>query len=179
MNPEYINLGTPDTPFQGHTGWIFTSFGRFMAIWSEFEITIEVAITRLTKMNALDASIVLSGIQFGAKAEILKSLLSERGFEQSKSAVQKAIDIGKRNALIHSVPSGDEKSMRFAFVRREVKNTYKVREWDMSAEEFNEQVEKFLRAFYDVTISLDIKISDHTHEMRDSYGQRIDLSPQP
>jgi len=51
-------------------------YGAFLAHWAEFELAIEVKIAKLTNLNPLDASVILGGLNFGSKPNILFSLLT-------------------------------------------------------------------------------------------------------
>src|SRR3954451_13178838 len=95
-------------------------FGSLVATWSEFEFRVELKIAQLTEMKLLDAAIVLGGLGFGAKANILYSLLSERGEREIVEKVKAVVSAAKRNSLVHGAVGSEEDYSKFGFYKRNV-----------------------------------------------------------
>ena len=97
---------------------LYAGYGYFMVSWAQFEAVIEVTIMRETKMEAVPAIIVCSGLAFERKASIARSLLALRG-DAGKPAIDlinKIVSEAERNALLHSL--ADVQPKRLELLRR-------------------------------------------------------------
>ena len=123
---------------------VLHDFGAFMTLWSEFEMSLEVAIARRTGMTTIHASIVLGGLAFGAKPAILYSLIEEAGEDPSITAkVRAVVDHARRNALVHGFMNAERaEEAVFSFSKREVKNAYRITHAEFTAEGFNQHFQK-------------------------------------
>ena len=137
-------------------------YGAFLALWSEFELMLEVKIAQLTGMAAKDASIVIGGLNFGSKPSILCSLLEQRGDSETPKKVRAVITHARRNALVHGIAGADRDPIAFAFFKREIGDTYQVKHLTFDADTFNEHFER-LRILHG--------------EAADALGLNIDMSP--
>jgi len=141
-----IKLPTSDHPlppaFVEQRTQFAHDYGAFLAQWAVFEIAIEVKIAKLANLTSLDASIILGGLNFGSKPSILYSLLRERGLDGVVDKVRAVIDHARRNALVHGIPWSEEDDPQFVFFKREVGDTYKVKQLPFTAESFNQHFEK-------------------------------------
>lgn len=146
-------------------------YGTFMALWNEFETGLEVAIMRLTGMTPLKTSIVLAGLISSAKTHILYSLLAEEGRTVAIEKVKNVVNAASRNHLVHAISASDADFSRFAFVKRDVKEKYKVKCAEFTDDTFREHLENFQKLVSEVSDELNIRFNDLEEYAR---GARFD-----
>lgn len=139
--PEDILDSSPE--FTEQRTQFLHDYSALLMLWAEFELAIEFKIAELTGMAPKDASIVVGGLNFGAKPSILYSLLDQRGDKNTASKVRAVIDHARRNALVHGSPASDQAEGHFAFFKREIGHTYVVKRLNFTAETFNDHWMKF------------------------------------
>ena len=89
------------------TGAIESSFfaaayGLFNAIWSNFELTIEILIMRQLRLTPQESSIVCGGLSLGSNINILLSLLNRDETNRKGAALLKqAQTFADRNSFAH------------------------------------------------------------------------------
>lgn len=118
-------------------------YGVILALWSQFDTYIEVAIMRLTGMSGLHASVVLGTLQSKAKCNILYSLLRLNDDEMTAQKVKEAIDFAKRNLIVHSAMASEKDFSKIVFFKRSIDPRYKAVGHNYSADSFHEHVWKF------------------------------------
>lgn len=131
-----------------------------MTLWSEFEIVLEIAIARLAEMKPLAASIVLGGLSFGNKPSILYSLLVEAGEQSKIEPVKALINHARRNALVHGTPATEDDYSNFAFIKRDIKDRYRVSRAEFTAAQFHEHFLEFRRLHLAAADALNISGDD-------------------
>ncbi len=135
-------------------------YGAFMALWSEFELFLEVKIAQLTGLSPIDASIILGGLNFGSKPSILYSLLEERGWGHLIPPVRAIIDHARRNALVHGLVATEHVPPKFVFAKREVGSRYVVKHTSFNDTLFNEHFETLRILYKEAQDMLGISLSD-------------------
>jgi hypothetical protein len=102
--------------------------GFFVMGWSILEATIEVAIAKQLRLAPVTGSIVTAGLQFKARATLLKGLLNRDPVKNAEALLilGQIMNRGERNDLIHSVIGweGDE----LVFNRRKSDGSFKVKQ---------------------------------------------------
>lgn len=126
-----------DSAFTRGRTQILHDYGAILALWGEMEIAIEIKIAKLAGLNDRTASIMLGGLAFGPKADILFSLLTEVNDEDVIKAVDKVISFTRRNALVHSVMASEPEDLTFTFIKRETRRTHTVSHHTFTAAQFH------------------------------------------
>jgi hypothetical protein len=160
------------TPFIEQRTQLLHDFGAFLALWSEFEMSLEIAIARRVGMSTIHASIVLGGLSFGAKPFILYSLIEEAKEDPSiASKVRMVIDHARRNALVHGFTNAERgEETVFSFSKREVKNGYRVTHAEFTADGFTDHFQIAQRLVAIAWAALDI-----TNDDLNRYGREARL----
>ncbi len=123
-------------------------YGLFLLLWGNFETLIDYLITTQLKITHLQGHIVCGGLQFGAKAAMLKSLLNIKS-EPDKEGVRLISDVissAERNFLIHGIPTFDKPSGDMFFSKRSVANNINVKVKSFTEDEMKEHLDKFIAA---------------------------------
>ena len=103
-------------------------YGNFLAVWSTFDLVIEILIMRKLGIDEEANSIVCAGLGFGAKVAILCSLLNRtEGNGESVAMIKKAQTLAERNSFAHGFFLIDREKAHFKLVKREVKDRYEVK----------------------------------------------------
>lgn len=118
-------------------------YAALLTLWGEFELMLEIKIADLAGIKPIDASIILGGLNFGNKPPILYSLLNQRGQAEIAGKVKDVINHARRNALVHGIAGAEVSDRTFGFYKREIGETYVVKQLDFTAETFNAHFEKF------------------------------------
>lgn len=139
--------------------------GILVALWSQFEIYIEMAIMGITKVSPLHNSILLGSLQFKAKVSILKSLLRTEGKTDTISKINTAVSFAKRNVLMHSAMSSERDFSKFGFFYRSVDDGYNVKAHTYTATDFHKHVYRFKDLANDAIDDLGL-----SEEMMQKYG---------
>lgn len=139
---------------------VMHDYGTLLAVWSQFELALEVKIARLAGLSPRDSSIILGGLSFGNKPAILYSLLNDRSLTDVAAKIRAVIDHTRRNALVHGVTGSDMIENRIVFYKREIGATYKVTHLTYSADEFNAHFERFRDLANEAMASLDLTLED-------------------
>jgi hypothetical protein len=77
-------------------------YGLFIAVWTQFELTVEILIMRQLRLSPQEASIVCGGLSFGAKIHMLLSLLARN--EKNAEGIlllKQAQNFADRNSFAH------------------------------------------------------------------------------
>lgn len=136
-------------------------YGTFFAHWSAYEILIEILIKRQLGVTYEKASILSASLGFGAKANILYSLLNDAGgHEEGIRLLKTAQNIAKRNTFSHGFLFCDLNERRFHLISREVKDKYKVKKKSMSFDEMEHHASQFGEAFTAVKAHFKVKLSE-------------------
>lgn len=144
-------------------------YGSFLALWSTFDVLIEIAIMRELRLSPQEASIVCAGLGFGAKVNVLFSLLSRDEKNDAKiAAVRKAHQMAERNSFAHGFLFRDDEIERYCLVRREVKDRYAVKSKNLNSASMTEHALDFGALFSAAMSALKITEAD-----LDSYAQSI------
>ena len=165
---------SPETPGIDQFQQLNHDYGAILILWGTLEISIEITIARLTGMSFLNASIVLGSLQFGAKRNILSSLLRERGDTERMKPLTNLITFAKRNALVHSVMANESDHSRFDFHQREIKDAYKVTAHSFTADTFHDHFLKFIQLEALVNAALGISKNDLTQYAHEAKFSDID-----
>ena len=75
-------------------------YAALLMLWAEFELAIEAKTAEIANLAPRDASIIVGGLNFGAKSSILYSLVAERGETAITPKVLAVIDHAQRNAQV-------------------------------------------------------------------------------
>jgi hypothetical protein len=144
-------------------------YGSFLALWSTFDLAIEIAIMRELRLSPQEASIVCAGLGFGAKTNVLYSLLSRDENNESKvAAVKEAQRLAVRNSFAHGFLFRDDEIARYCLVRREVKERYSIKSRNLDSATMTEHGLDFGALFSAAMNALKITEAD-----LDSYAQSI------
>jgi hypothetical protein len=169
---KVLDSGVMDPKVIAQRTQVLHDFGAFLTMWGEFELALELAIARRAKLSAINASIILGGLQFGAKSSILLSLLSQQGADPAiAKAVSVVIETAKRNALVHGYANfegGEE--VTFVFSKREVKSSYKVTHAEFTSDGFHKHLLELQRLMGDAFSALRITSADVSE-----YGETAQL----
>jgi len=128
------------------TGYFFfAEYGFFLAIWSYFEIVVEVLIMRELGLRPREASIVCGGLGFGTKLNMLFSLLARNQKNAEGIALLKrARESAERNSFAHGFLYYDESEKEGGLLIRNVKDKYFVESKPLNIELFAKHVVEFL-----------------------------------
>jgi len=94
--------GTIESPF------FAAAYGLFIAVWAEFELTIEILIMRQLRLSSQEVSIVCGGLSFGSKIHMLLSLLARD--DKNKDGIdllRQAQNFADRNSFAHGFLYGE------------------------------------------------------------------------
>ena len=145
-------------------------YGALLSLWSHFELSIEVKIARLANLAPKDATIILGGLNFGSKPDILYSLLDQRDQNDVAGKVRAVINHVRRNALVHGVAGADDKPFRFAFFKREVGSRYEVKHLIYTPKQFNAHFEQFRELMFVAQDAMGVHLDD-----LEEYGREAGL----
>ncbi|WP_143596114.1 hypothetical protein [Tistlia consotensis] len=111
---------------------IRTALGHFIMGWAGLEAVLEISIAKQLGLEALEASIVTSSIQFKGRCAILLSLLNRNPgkYERGINAVKQIQNICDRNDILHSVMGGSESIIWFNRRKTTNKFTSKIERYD-------------------------------------------------
>lgn len=167
--PDFAGANLPGIE---HRTQFLHDLGMFIGMWSEFEIAIEIRIGQLTGASPLDNATLVGTVPFGAKSEILATLLAERGESDEANKWKDVAAIVKRNVLMHGVMSTEGDFERFAVYRRTVSGATDKQSVVKSAAEFRADVSAFREGTHRLLASLGIN-----DQLVSEYGSAARLSP--
>lgn len=108
-------------------------YGLFIAVWAQFELTVEILIMRQLRLTAQEASIVCGGLSFGSKIHVLLSLLSrDDKNDDGILLLKQAQEFADRNSFAHGFlydeitpnPPEGTPGYKVSLLKREVKYQY-------------------------------------------------------
>lgn len=123
----------------------YVMFGRFYAVWTSLEITLDCAICKILKLPAEDGHVLFGPLEFGRKAAILRSLLPAANYKNEEQIKGLLTRIGKeslRNAFSHSFIQSEATDV--TFVHRSGQGQYSVTKHTFTADEFGHHVDSFV-----------------------------------
>src|ERR1700683_2115233 len=138
----------PDEFRKKTTGTLESSFfaiayGLFIAVWAQFELTVEILVMRQLRLTPQEASIVCGGLSFGAKIHMLLSLLARDDTKNSDGILmlKQAQSFADRNSFAHGFLYDEVKTdppdgmlgYTASLIKREIKYEYvaKIRALDV------------------------------------------------
>jgi hypothetical protein len=135
--PEYAG---PNLPGIEHRTQFLHDLGMFVGMWSEYDLAIEIIIGQLTGASPLDNATVVGTLQHGAKLQIVRELLTERGRKADADEFKEITEGAHRNTLMHGVMASDDGFSRFAIYKRALGRKPK---YEATAAEFRAHVSDF------------------------------------
>lgn len=165
-----------DDPKEGLTAYhhFFLSYGQFLALWSSFDIALEIALMRLLRLTVKEACTVFASVGFGAKSNIIQSLVIglPDGPDKCKK-IREAIECAERNSFAHGFVSVDEAGNIFTLTSRSVKVSLEVKPKQFSAIDMQRHMYVFGEKFDAVISAFGISEQDLIIYQREveSYGK--------
>jgi hypothetical protein len=156
------------------TPFFAAGYGLFIAVWSQFELTVEILIMRQLRLSPEEASIVCGGLSFGSKIHILLSLLArDEKNENGMLLLKQAQNFADRNSFAHGFLHEVQKSLgtdHFSAIllKREVKYEYIVKQRPLTTAALLKHVGEFAKQ--NVAIKDHFLISDDEFK---AYGKSI------
>ncbi len=155
---------------ENHRNLFLSNYGSFLALWSSFDVLIEILIMRQLGTTEEKTSIVCAGLVFGTKVNILYSLLNRdpknaEGVKLIKQAQQSA----ERNRFAHGFFRVDRPNAIFTLIKREVKEKYTATAKHYDLNKIIQHTDKFSQAFSAVTDHFGLSVED-----MDSYTTQIE-----
>lgn len=129
-----------------HSSEFLKRLGAYHALWSAFDITIDVLLTDLLSISATNANILLAGMEYGRKIQLALNLLVHSDRDNA-AAIRKALQsirAMKRDALTHGWIATEKGKVTFHYRKRG--GDYGVETTTFTDAEFLEHVTKFARA---------------------------------
>lgn len=158
----------PFGPARDEFDRFFVEYGSFFAVWASYELVVEVIIMRRLRLSPIEASIVCGGLGFGAKVNILYSLIAD-GDEVGKKLLRDAQNIAARNDFAHGFITKTPVPYQFKLIRRDVKDALTVRVKPLGFEEMAEHGIKVADAFHAVQAHFGVSDED-----LDAYARAIE-----
>jgi hypothetical protein len=93
-------------PSYAHTNHFSNQLGSFYTVWIVLEMTIEYQIGRLLKLPYEETHIIVAGMEFGRKANLLRILLGRSGNPDAgkiTTVLNEIQNTAKRNIFTHSL----------------------------------------------------------------------------
>lgn len=144
-----------------------SAYGLFLIAWSRFDLVIEAAAAKALELEGRDASVVLAGLMFQAKLNMLFSALPDDAERANKiKIVRHAMEVGERNAIIHGIFISTGET--FNFITREVKDKLKVRKKRMTEHEMRMHTMQFIEKSLLAQNALGLSVDE-----LDEYGEQI------
>lgn len=118
---------SPEIKAKGNFGkaieslFFYVLYGFFLTGWSSFDLMIEILIMRELKLPALETSIICAGVGFGAKIEMLYSLLTRdenNSNTKGVALIKEAHKSAARNSFAHGFVDYDNKTNQVLLVTR-------------------------------------------------------------
>jgi hypothetical protein len=157
--------------FEKNTRTLVTlaGYGNFLALWSTFEIILEILIMRELRLTSEETSIVCTGKAVDGKMTMLQALL-RRDPEKAKGIglLTTARAIAKRNSFVHGFFRVDHSNGDLYLISRDVKSEYSASSERLNHKSMDAHVEQFEQKF--VEVKHHFGISD---EEIDAYTQPI------
>jgi hypothetical protein len=174
-NPHRRPGGTrAELTFGGASNFMVSAalHGMFIGVWSEFELTMEILIMRLSGMSSKNTSILCTPLQSGTKMQILLSLLSEyNNDEKGIALLRKAQELASRNVYVHGFWDGTYNALNL--YHREAKSSYTVKKRDKNWHETANHLLDFLEMTHLINTHFNV-----TSEEAVNYKKSIvDLEP--
>jgi hypothetical protein len=144
------------TPF-ANTRHFYEYLGRFYAMWSATELNIDLMIGRLLKITPEQTHALVAGMQFGRKAALFRSLLSESDYSnisELKRFLSRIKNESLRNVFTHSIMFTGTDSV--TFIHRYSRDDYKANGYHFKADGFVAHVKEFLQLAEDFGKALNI-----------------------
>ncbi len=125
----------------------YAHYGFFFAVWSSCEMLVEVLIMHQLGLIPKTNSIVCGPLGFGAKINLLYSLLNRHpSYAEGVALLRKMHTIAERNALAHGMMLSPPDKSHFILFKRDVKEKYTVTPKAFTAETMKERVQEVLSA---------------------------------
>lgn len=122
-------------------------YGSFMALWCTFDLLVEIIIMRELRLEPQETSIICAGLGFGAKANILYSLLSRNDANADGiTLIKRAQTVAERNSFAHGFLMYDGDLDTFKIIKREVKDTYQPKAKNLTNGGMSDHRGQFSRA---------------------------------
>lgn len=150
-NPDYSEAS------KTKVGLFLAHYGNFIAIWSAFELMLEILIMRELRLDNAEASIVCAGRPVSVKMDILEALLLRD--PDNKTKVQKIAhlrNIGERNSFLHGFFRVNRAEGIMLLIRRELKHGYRAYKKERNYEQMEEHLGKFHHALLDAQSAFDV-----------------------
>jgi hypothetical protein len=115
--------------------------GHFYGLWSALESSLDYMIGRLLKIPHVETHILTVGMEFGRKANLLRTLLARSDHPEKdriRSLLRKIQNEARRNIFTHSIMHSDAESV--TFVHRKMDGDYTGTPWRFTGEEFRQHV---------------------------------------
>lgn len=117
------------------------NLGLFYAMWSSLETTVDYLIGRYIKLPHEETHILTAGMEFGRKANLLRTLVmrsADPEKETIRGLLSKIQNESKRNLFAHSMINSNANSVTFIY--RKTGGVYSAKETRFTAEEFRDHV---------------------------------------
>jgi hypothetical protein len=135
--------------------------GIFHAAWVSIDMTIDFAIGKFLNLAHEDAQILTSGMMYGTKIRILKSLVRKSAHKnkaQIIGSLNKLQNESKRNVFAHSYMASDAVSV--TFLERSSGGNYLVTKHRFTKIQWNSHVTNFTLVGKEFWDALDVPDSD-------------------
>lgn len=153
------------------TAEFLAHYGNFLAIWSSFELMLEMLIIRQLRLTKDEASIVCAGRALDVKLNILKTLLHrDANNAPGIKLLAEARTIAERNSFLHGFFRVNKPTGAMMLVRREVKTGHRVFQKTFNAAMMLKHAENFRTGYLAAAHWFDV-----TDEHMDSYGARLEV----
>jgi hypothetical protein len=126
--------------FYSHLGW-------FYAAWTSLDLTIDYAIHKCLKISPEQTHQLVSGMEFGKKVALLRSLLNKSDYEngpQLKGFLTKFTKESLRNVFTHSFIASDHDYVSFVH-RTSFQGEYSCTVYKFDPDGFVTHVKKFVQ----------------------------------
>lgn len=146
------------------------TYGSFLALWSTFDIVVEIILLRQLRLTVEEASIVFSSLNFGAKMNILVSLLNREPADTTGITLLKNVQTkAERNSFAHGFFRVDADRHTFALIRREVKDRYVVRRKRYGFKEADNHLQDFIESL--TAVDNHFNVTEHD---KSDFGRQIE-----
>lgn len=136
------NSPLPPSPLRS----FYFDYGFFLDAYTAFETLLELLLKTELRLTNEETSITFSGVGFGLKAAILRSLLARNPVNAEKiRMIEEANKAAARNSFAHGFLVPNDGWTKFTLVRREVKEKYAATVKPMTPD----TMEAHAKAFYD------------------------------
>lgn len=135
--------------------------GLFHSVWGTFDLTVDFAIGRLLGLSNRATHLLVVGMEFGRKAQLLQALAKNSrhpGAKQIAAALSKIQKGAKRNIFAHSFIASGHESVTFVY--RERDKPTEAKEYEATGLEFQRHVYMFIKAAQEFSAALGASNTD-------------------